>query len=81
MTATFDNDSDVYPGAPISVLNLSPRVRHALRREHFTWISDLTSCTPEEILDIRTLGVGAVEEIETQLNAHGFALKQPAVEP
>lgn len=81
MTAAFDNDSAVYPGAPISVLNLSPRVRHALRREHFVWISDLTSSTPEDILDIRNLGAGAVVEIEAQLNAHGLALKKLAVEP
>ena len=80
MIDPFNNDSAVYPGAPISVLNLSPRVRHALRREHFVWISDLTDCTPADILDIRTLGTGAVAEIETRLNSHGLALKKPAVE-
>jgi DNA-directed RNA polymerase subunit alpha len=69
------DDRTLQPGDPIGVLGLSPRPHNALRRNGIHTIADLTAATPNDITDIRNLGVTYLGEIESKLAAHGLALR------
>lgn len=53
----------------IDCMNFSERTRNALYRAGIWDVQDLMICTKTQLMDIRNIGVGALEEIESRLLA------------
>lgn len=60
----------------VDLLQLSSRVRNALRRDELVTVRDLIGRKGCELLDIRSFGVGCLAEVEAELARHGLALKR-----
>lgn len=67
--------------AEISLLNLSVRSYHCLKRARINTIKELTLMTKEDLKNVRNLGSVGVEEIISKLEKLGFSLKIDESDP
>jgi DNA-directed RNA polymerase alpha subunit len=59
---------------PIRKLGLGARAHNCLDREGITTIGQLLKLDRRDVLDIRNLGAGSLDDIVTALGRHGFTL-------
>lgn len=56
-------------------LVLTPRIRNALRFEGIRTVDELIERTADDLMQIRNLARGSVEQIQKQLGMHGLTLR------
>lgn len=62
-------------GLPMGGADLSVRARKCLRRLGIASLEQLAQCRPDDLLEVKNIGMGTLNEIERFLAKHGLSLK------
>jgi DNA-directed RNA polymerase alpha subunit len=57
---------------PITVLNLSSRVKNALYRSDIKYLEQLLKMSEDDLIRVRNMGEGSLNEIKEKVRALGF---------